>query len=307
MRNLAVFLFAAVFQAAPLLAQFGGREGDVVIYSVSAKGRPDLEIVPSTTVNTQSGFEFKDARALPTQPFGPDFPGEFFVNLHNETGDNFRYIIQQEGIVTQKNRFRGAGKVMITEGLDRLLIPGKEPADLTAGLYAPFPEGVDFGPELPILEARSFLWTASPFFPLLEVAAPDYRGPQVPAGQTGSEFVLDLGKFLGILPWRGLEYIYDRAWPQGIDEKMIERDNTLGITSRVFRLRGGRKTPTFVIRANTHLAVLSGSVQVIPANGAPVTLSRHQYAFIPSGFAIVLSNPRQYTGPTAGNAVAATR
>jgi hypothetical protein len=295
------FLAFVVASCAPsLMAQFGGREGDVVLYSVSAKGNPNLEVVSATTVNTATGFEKRDPNALTFKPFGPDFPGEFFVDLHNETGDNFRYVQQKEGIETQHNRFRGPGKVMISQGIDRLIIPNKEPIDLTAGLFAPFPEGVDFGPEVPILEARSFVWSPSPFFPLIEPMDPSFRGPQVPPGDTGNEFVLDLGKFLGILPWVGMEKIYPGVgWPFGIDQKLIERDDTLGTTARLFRLRGGRKTPTFVIRANTHLAVLSGSVQIIPPNGTPVTLTRHQYAFIPSGFAIVLSNPKQYTGPTA--------
>ncbi|MEQ1945610.1 MAG: hypothetical protein ABL995_00370 [Bryobacteraceae bacterium] len=307
MRSLFVVMLAAFIAPVALLAQFGGRDGDVVIYSVSAKGNADLVAVPAGTTNTVSGFQVKDPNALTPSPFGSDFAGEFFVNLHNETGDNFRYIIQKEGIVTQHNLFQGPGKVMISQGLDRLLIPNKDPIDLTAGLYAPFPQGVDFGPELPIVEARSFLWTPSPTFPLITPAPDTYKGPQVPANETGSEYVLELGQFLGILRWQGLNSFYPGAgWKQGIDVKVIEQDNALGSVSRVFRLRGGRTTPTFLVRANTHLAVLSGSVTITPAGGTPFVLTKHQYAFVPSGFAITLSNPKVYSGPTFDAPVSAS-
>ena len=66
----------------------------------------------------------------------------------------------------------------------------------------------------------------------------------------------------------------------------------------MIRLRPGRQTPPFVIRANTHLAVLQGSVQVRPTSGAAaVTLTPKTYAFIPNGFAISLANPVTYIGP----------
>jgi hypothetical protein len=191
---------------------------------------------------------------------------------------------------------------MIIKGIDRLLIPNKEPIDLTAGLYAPFPQDVDFGPELPILEANSFLWTPHPTFPLIQKAPDDYKGPMVPAHQTGSEYVLDQGSFVGILPWRGFNQLFPGGWQQGIDQKMIEQDAQLGSTSRFIRLRPGRRTPPFVIRANTHLAVLSGSVTITPLGGGnPAVLTKNQYAFIPNGFAIVLSNPKAYDGPTANS------
>jgi len=47
------------------------REDEVVIYTVSVKGNPNPVIVPSTTANTQTGFEVKDPLALPLEPFGP--------------------------------------------------------------------------------------------------------------------------------------------------------------------------------------------------------------------------------------------
>jgi hypothetical protein len=119
----------------------------------------------------------------------------------------------------------------------------------------------------------------------------------VPADKTGSEYVLTLGQFMGIIPFKGWDKIYPNVgWPQGVDEKMVERDTALGVTVRLLRIRGGRKSPPFVIRANTHLAVLSGSVQIAPLNGPTTTLTKKQYAFIPNGLAITLTNPKEYTG-----------
>ncbi|MSV27577.1 MAG: hypothetical protein EXQ52_02365 [Bryobacterales bacterium] len=297
MRSIILLPLIGLLASGLSLAQFGGREGDVVIYAVSAKGVGDPVVVPATTVNTATDFETRDPLKMPTQPFGPDFPGEFFVTLHSEANDSFRFVIQKEDILTQHNRFLGAGKVLIMQGIDRLVIPDKEPVDLTAGLYAPFPVGVDFGPELPILEANSFLWTAAPFFPLIQAADPSFKGSMVPADKTGSEYVLTLGQFMGIIPFKGWDKLYPNVgWPQGVDEKFVERDAALGVTVRLIRIRGGRKTPPFMIRANTHLAVLSGSVQIAPLNGTTTTLTRKQYAFVPNGFAITLTNPKEYTG-----------
>jgi hypothetical protein len=297
-RTLAFLLVAGCFGATLARAQFGGREDETVIYVVSVKGDPNFQVVPSTTVNTVSGFETKDPIAANPEPFGPDFAGEFFVNLHIESGDNFRFIIQKEGILTEHNQFQGPAKLMIIQGLDRLLIPNKEPIDLTAGLFAPFPNGVDFGPELPIVEANSFLWTPSPIFPLLKKMDPSFVSPITPAGFTGSEYVLQLGLFGALVRWIGLNQIYpDAGWPQGIDQRLIDVDQALGSTVRMIRLRPGRQTPPFLIRANTHIAVLQGSVQVKPVNGAAVTLKAKQYAYVPNGFAVTLANPVTYSGP----------
>ena len=300
MRRIQLLILLGCSGVSLALAQFGGRANEVVIYAVSTKGNTNLQTVPSTTVNTQAGFQVIDPLQQPVEPFGPDFPGEFFVPLHLEANDNFRFIIQKEGILTQHNQFQGAAKVMIVEGLDRLILPDpKAPIDLTAGLFAPFPEGVDFGPELPIFEAHSFLWTPSPIFPLLKAVDPSFTSPLDPPGLTGSEYVLTLGQFGALIPWVELKDTYPGAgWPQGIDTRLVDQDSALGSTIRMIRLRPGRQTPPFVIRANTHLAVLQGSVTIRPTNGTARVLSKNQYAFIPNGFAITLSNPVVYTGPT---------
>jgi len=283
------------------MAQFGGKPGDVVIYAVTAKGSAAINVVPAGRTNTASGYQVIDTPKQLTTPFGPNFPGEFFVTLHTEPGDSFRFIIQKEGIETQLNTFSAAGKLFIAEGVDRLLIPNKKPFDLTAGLFAPFPATVDFGPELPEFEARSFLWTASPTFPLLQPAPPGYKSPITPAGLTGSEYVLSLGTPVALLPWVGLNFTYPgQGWKQGTDIRPIEQDGVAGTVIRMIRLRPGKVTPAFTFTGNTHLAVLQGSVTLTPTSGAPAsTLTKFQYAFIPNGYSIVLSNPAVYSGPTS--------
>jgi hypothetical protein len=301
-RTLLLLILTGYFGASLALAQFGGRLNEVVLYVVTTKGSPDPQIVSATTANTQTGFTVIDPLKQTPTPFGPAFSGEFFVPLHLETNDNFRFIIQKEGIVTQHNTFVGPGKLMIMQGIDRLLVPNKDPIDLTAGLYAPFPQGVDFGPEVPIIEAHSFLWTPSPVFPLLQPADPSYLSPLDPPGLTGSEYVLTLGQFDALIPWVGWRVSYPNAgWPFGVDARLIEQDSALNATVRMIRLRPGMKTPAFRINANTHIAVLQGSVQITPNNGATTTLTQSQYAFVPNGFAITLYNPVPYTGPTGLN------
>ena len=295
MRRTVLLCFLICLCSSLTFGQFGGREGDAVLYVVCAKGNSDFQVVPPDTVNPQTGLDIKDPFSMPREPFGPDFPGESFVLLHQEEQDNFRMVVQLPDIYTQHNQFLGPAKLLIFEGIDRLAIPAKAPIDLTAGLFAPFPEGVDFGPEVPVFEAHSFLWTPSPVFPLIVPRDPDFISPITPPGLTGSEYVLQLGSFLGIIPWVGFNKTYPGAgWTVGIDSKMIDQDPNLGSTVRLIRLRAGKKTPTFRIAANTHLAVLSGSVQITPAKGTTTVLSTLNYAFVPNNFAIVLANPRQF-------------
>lgn len=298
--SLAVIGVVATCGLPSAFGQFGGRVNEVVMEVVSTKGSPAPVIVSSTTVNTVTGFTVIDPTVQTPVQFGPAFPGESYVTLHQETNDNFRYIIQKEGIVTQHNTFLGPAKLLIVAGIDRLEIPNAAPIDLTAGLYAPFPQGVDFGPELPQIEAHSYMWTPSNVFPLLQPADPSYLSPLDPPGDDGMQYVLSLGSFDTLTPWVSWQLMYPGGgWSYGIDDRVIDADPVLGATVQMIRLRPGIQSPTFKIQANTHLAVLSGSVTITPAGGAPVVLTQNQYAFIPNGFAVSLSNPIPYTGPTA--------
>ncbi|MEJ2081690.1 MAG: hypothetical protein P8Y94_05825, partial [Acidobacteriota bacterium] len=181
------------------VAQFGGREGDVVIFAVSAKGNRDFRVVPPPTTNDQTGLLIEDPKNLPDEPFGPDFPGES----------------------------------------RRLMAP------------------------------------------------PDYVSPVVPPGSNGIEFLLQRGNFLGIIPWVSLRELYPGAgWSPGIDVKLLEDDEELGVTLRVLRLRPGRETPWFRVDASTHLWVLSGRVMITPAGGTKHEMRQDIYAFVPRSLAI---------------------
>jgi hypothetical protein len=303
-RSLLVLLIGSV-TAAVAPAQFGGREGDAVIYVFSTKGAGEISVVPSTTTNTATGYEIRDPFLQPAEPFGPDFPGESRRLLHRETNDNFMMIVQQEGVQSDRQQFQEVTKALIIKGLLRLLPPGREPIDAPAGFYATFPKSTDFGPNVPLLEELSFLWTPFNGFPVILRAPDDFVGPVVPPGQIGIDLVVDLGKFVALERWIPLRQTYPNlGWQDGIDQKLIERDNTLQITVRQIRIRGGRQTPTFRINANTHLAVLQGSVQIAPANGPTTTLTQFQYAFVPNNFAVRLTNPKVYDGPVRRAAAA---
>lgn len=289
--GLFVFVLTCTFAA----AQFGGREGDVVVFVVSANGFRDFRAVPPSTISSSSGFVIKDPRDLPEEPFGPDFPGESRRLMHEEPGDVFNMIIQRADIVSPFQYVQGPVKVLITKGLLRLFPPDGPPVDTPVGFYAPFPALVDFGPNQPLFDGVTLMWTPYPDFPVAKKAPPDYVSPVVPPGSNGIEFLLGRGNFLGIIPWVSLRDLYSgEGWRPGIDVKLLEDDEDLGVTLRVLRLRPGRVTPWFRIDASTHLWVLSGRVMITPAGGPTREMRQDIYAFVPRGFTIQLSNPAQF-------------
>ncbi|HTM47475.1 MAG TPA: hypothetical protein VL285_02260 [Bryobacteraceae bacterium] len=295
MRRSLGLILAACATAGLACAQFGGRVGDTVLYMFSTKGAGDISVVPSNTTNAAgTALQIRDPFQQIAEPFGPDFPGESRRLLHTEANDNFMMIVQREGIESEHQQFQEHTRALIIQGILRLLPPGRPPIDAPAGFYSTFPKGVDFGPNVPLLQELSFLWTPFPNFPVILRAPAGLVGPGVPAGQIGIDYVVDLGKFVALIPWVGLRTTYPNVgWPDGVDAKLVEKDNSLGITVREVRIRGGRQTPTFRVNANTHLAVLQGSVQIAPAGGQPTTLTQFQYAFVPNNFAITLANPKK--------------
>jgi hypothetical protein len=283
-----------VLVSAGVAAQFGGREGDTVILVVSAKGDRTFQVVPRNTTNTAAGFEIKDWRDLPDEPFGPDFPGESRRLMHWEPGDVFNMIIQRADIQSPYQFVEGPVKVLIAKGLLRLFPPDGPPVDTPVGFYAPFPALVDFGPNQPLFNGVTLMWTPHPTFPVAKLAPPDYVSPVVPPGSNGIEFLLGKGSFIGIIPWVAMRRADPAGgWPHGVDVKLVEDDPELGVTIRILRLRPGRRTPLFRVRASTHLWVLSGRVQITPAGGTTATMHQDIYAFVPNAFAFQLSNPAE--------------
>lgn len=292
-RVLSVLLVALFFWSASY-GQFGGRDGDVVVLVVSAKGTREFQVVPRTTTNSVSGFEIKDPMDLPDEPFGPDFPGESRRLMHSEEGDVFNMIIQRADIESPYQFVEGPVKVLITKGLLRLFPPDGPPVDAPVGFYAPFPALVDFGPNQPLFDGVTLMWTPHPTFPVAKIAPPDFVSPVVPPGSNGIEFLLGRGSFLGIIPWISLRDLDPGGgWQRGIDTKVLDDDDELGVTVQVIRLRPGRRTPLIRIPASTHLWVLSGRAFITPAGDAPREMQQDIYAFVPNGFAFQLSNPAE--------------
>jgi hypothetical protein len=294
MRNWMYFLSVVLAAHGVATAQFGGRKGDAVLFVVSAKGNRNFKVVPPTTVNAAAGFEIKDPQDLPDEPFGPDFPGESRRLMHQEPGDVFNMIIQRADIVSPYQFVEGPVKVLIAKGLLRLYPPEGPPVDTPVGFYAPFPALVDFGPNQPLFDGVTLMWTPHPTFPVAKLAPPDYVSPVVPPGSNGIEFLLGQGSFIGIIPWQALRSLDPQGgWGHGIDIKLMEDDEELGVTLQLLRLRPGRRTPLFRIGASTHLWVLSGRVLITPAGETASEMKQDNYAFVPNGFAIQLSNPAE--------------
>ena len=300
-------LIAVVLSAGPLAgiscAQFGGRAGEVVIEVVTTKGNSKFLPASATTPNSPSNaLTMLDPLTLPAQQFGPDFPGESRRLLHSETGDNFMMIVQKEGIVSPHQMFQDPAKVLIVSGMLRLVPPGEQPTDAAATLFSPFPKTLDFGPDVPLIEELSFLWTPSPLFPVVIKVDPSYISPNNPPGLTGIQYLVhQLASVVTLIPWTSVNAAYPgQGWANGIDQKIVDVDASTGSTVQLIRLRPGRQTPAFKIGANTHIAVLQGNLTITPTGGGtPVQLSKFQYTFLPNGFSAVMSNPIPYTGPTS--------
>jgi hypothetical protein len=155
---------------------------------------------------------------------------------------------------------------------------------------------------MPVIQELSFLWTPSPLFPVVVAAPASYVDPNAPAGLTGIDWLVNyLASVVTLVPWTSVSAAYPtQGWQQGIDRKVVEVDTSLGSTVQLVRLRPGRQSPPFKIAANTHIAVLQGSLVIAPTGGgAPLTLTQYQYTFLPNGFSAVMSNPIPYTGVTS--------
>jgi hypothetical protein len=297
-----VILLVACGAAAGTFAQFGGRPGDAVLYLVTSKGSAEF-LEPAADGQAPPGFghlEVIDPADLPFEPFGPDFPTQFRQLLHTGPDDLFYLVTQFEGREGAKRVFLATGKALILKGLLREFTPGRPEAtiDFAGAGFTTFPRDVDIGPNLALDELEVLLWTNDPVFPIFERVDPDFVGPAVPPGMTGTEYVTELASAPLFVAWEKMRNLYPgRRWQDGIDLKVIDEDPAMGATFRLLRLRPGRATPSFQIDGNTHLFVLEGSVDIQPAGGSVVTVGHKRYAFLERTLPVRLSNPRKYEGP----------
>ncbi len=287
---------------APLSAQFGGRDGDVVFFVLSHRGRQDFQTVAPGTANTaatNAQYKVTDTGALPFEVVLPSFPERKAQTPFRAVDDLFQMITQVEYEPTPRAEFTAKGKEFTLRGVLRDdNVGGKEKIDFIAGGFAPFTPGVTVGPDVGLNEVAVLLWRPDSTTPPFREVPLDYVGPRVPPGQTGPEFSLSLGKVPLFIPWNEMRKLYPGGdWPQGVDAKVIEEDPEIPSTIRLMRIRPGRKTPLFRVPARTHFFVLQGSANIASSGGAPVRMGRDWHAYVPAGHAISIANAKS---PEAG-------
>ncbi len=283
--------------AAPLAAQFGGRDGDVVFFVLSHRGRQDFQTVAPGTTNTaatNAQFKVTDTNALPFEVVLPNFPERKAQTPFRATDDLFQMITQIEYEPTPRAEFTAKGKEFTLRGILRDdNVGGKEKIDFIAGGFAPFTPGVTVGPDVGLTEVVVLLWRPDSTLPPFREVPLSYVGPAVPAGQTGPEFELSLGKVPLFTLWSEMRKLYPSgAWPQGVDIKLVEEDAEIPSTIRLMRIRPGRKTPLFRVPARTHFFVLQGAASITSAGGATTRMSQDFHAYVPANHVISIANAK---------------
>jgi hypothetical protein len=293
----------ALVAALPAVAQYGGRPGDVVIYMFTSKGTGAIQTAPKGTSNTAPGLQIINPDNIPRDPFPPEFPGEYRLLLHQEPDDVFEYLFETQDIIDPNTETTSVAKVLIGEGMLRISPIGEDSIDAPATFYTEFPQFINIAPHgNTTTPYRLVFWTPGQNFPIAIPAPITFVSPVPPPGVSGPDYIVSLGVFPALIAWQGLNRVLPNAgWEQGIDAKVLGADTATNTTARIMRLRPGRISPPFSVSGNTHIIVLQGSVQIGPAGGASQTLTPWQYAFVPPGYNIALSNPAVYAGPGASN------
>lgn len=301
----ALVAVAMAVSAPRIFAQFGGNDGDVVIFMLSSKGNGSLKIASPTTPNSAaalSAFQIIDPK---TVPFDPTLPGIFFPNyklqvLHSESDDKMQILTNLEGIPTLHHQYLTTFKLFTFVGTRREYgDPGEPVMDVPANVYASFFNGQDIGPNEALEREQALVWTSKPvsipFVPTPRGYHGSLNGPDV----TGTQMLLDSATFPVEVPWVPTFRKYPaQGWKDGFDIKFIENDPTMGSTAQMLRIHVGTTTPTFTISGATHFLVLQGNAKIKLAGGPTSALPNLNYAFIPNGLTFSLSNPRIYDGPT---------
>ena len=297
--GLTVLLLTAAF---PLRAQFGGREGDVVLYLLTSKGEMTFQTVPAGTSNSSanlSRFEVVDPATKPDIPLGEGFPEEFTRQiLHEESDDLFQLVTQREGLPGPHRQFLTTYKTFIIKGVVRETETGD---DYVAASGTTLKQGADFGPDLALDTLQVLFWATTSTFPLVVPTPLGQTGPSVPPGMTGDEYIKSLGFVPLFIPWENMRRLDPEGkWPEGVDRKIMDQDDSVGSTIGEVRVRPGKTTPLFRIPASTHVFVLQGEVRLSVPGAGEFTMPQNHYAFLPPGLSFSLSNPKAYDGPLPG-------
>jgi hypothetical protein len=286
-----VWIVAAVALAlsSPVFAQFGGKAGDVVIYAVTYNGSGDFQAVPPTTTNTaanQAAFRVVDLNTVPFTGSDP-FPLQRQV-LYMTDKETFQIGTDFEGTIGLHRLVLYNVKIYEFEGITN-------PSGQLLGLpntLIDFPLGLDLQDDLAVQTLKVVTWFPGPW-PFIAVT--DHPGPLVPPGLTGFQYLFTapgLVKVCSLLSWQNMSVAYPGAgWQEGVDQKMLETDSSIGMTIRQIRLRPGTQTPPFRFGGHTHFFVLQGGVNITPAGGAASPMSKYFYAYLPESFTVTLANP----------------
>jgi len=294
--NLAAAAAATLFLCASSNAQFGGGPGDVVIYAVTYNGSGTLQALPPSTTNSaQANAAFKTVPLASVPVVGSDpFPlaRRVFYMTNSET---FQVGTDVENTIGLWRLFVFPVKIFQIQGITNAVGPivGRAPA------FIYFPKGLDVVGDIADETLVVITWFPGPW-PFILVT--DRAGPLRPPTESGFQYLFTtpgLVTLPSLLPWTPLPSQYPGAgWKEKTFTKLIEIDNSIGDTIQLLRLQPGTQTPIYKTAGHTHLFVLQGSVNITPAGGSTVHMNTQDYAYLPEGFAISLSNPAQFSGPT---------
>jgi hypothetical protein len=297
---------AAVVAAAPVWAQFGGYNGDAVIFMLTSKGKGGLTLASSSTPNSAgnvNNFQVIDPAKLVVDPAAQ--PGIFFPKyqlkvLHDEPDDKMQLLTNAMGTPTVHHLYLVTFKLFTLSGTRREYgDAGEAIMDVPQNVYASFQAGQDIGPNEALETEQALVWTSKPAFPPFVPTPRGFHGTLNGPNVTGTQMLLDSATFPVEVPWSPLYKKYpSQPWKDGFDIKFIEEDDVMGSVAQMIRIHPGTTTPTFKIDGATHFYLVQGNVQITLAGGQTVPMPYSNYAFVPNGLAFSISNPRTYNGPT---------
>jgi hypothetical protein len=168
-----ILAVAAIAVATPqLFAQFGGAEGEAIIFMLSSKGLGGVSLASATTPNAASvlsQFQVIDPSTIPLIP--ADQPGDFFPNyqlrvLHSGPHDKMQLLTNLEGEPTVHHYYLITFKLFTMQGVRREYgDPGEAIMDVPPNVFASFFAGQDIGPNEAMEEEKALVWTSTPAFP----------------------------------------------------------------------------------------------------------------------------------------------
>jgi len=304
--RLVVPLAAGLLLVSPVSAQFGGREGEAVIFMLTSKGKGGLTITSPSAPNAQAlvtRFAVIDPNKLPYNP--ADQPGAFFPQyrlkvLHDEPDDKMQVLSNLEGPATLHHLYLTTFKLFTFKGVRREYGDAGEPVmDVPPNVFASFYAGQDIGPNEALEAEQALVWTSKPLFPPFIPTPRGLHGPLNGPKVSGTQLLLDSATFPIEVPWAPMYKKYPGAgWKNGFDIKFLEQDTTAGNVAQMVRVHVGVNTQTFKVDGATHLFIVQGDVRLNLPGGTSTPLPTFQYAFIPSGMSFSISNPRKYDGPS---------